>query len=180
MSWLLRWQAEYRQRLRHYRPFWIAKPKWTAGERARLARLLEDLASNAQSTPDTPRADSSLKEKELAEGATNLWRARRRLARLNGEGSRDAKWVARYLDAAQEALDTAGLLIQDHDGIEHHPGLSLEVVAFQEDPALQRDVVLETVRPSIYLAGRRIQMGQVIVGCPVKKNNATTTEESRA
>jgi len=40
------------------------------------------------------------------------------------------------------------------------------VLAYQDDQSLRVEIVQETVRPSVYLAGRRIQMGQVIVGSP--------------
>jgi hypothetical protein len=140
---------------RYHREFRIAAPRWP--DPFSLSALLE------QATPDTkPEMD----DKDLAEAATNLWRAQRRLARLAEEDSREAKRVARYLQATQRALDEAGLMIQDHDGTDFHPGLSLEVLLTQPDPALRQETVQETVRPTVYLAGRRIQMGQVIVGRP--------------
>lgn len=147
-----------RQR-RYHRQFRIAAPTWP--DPVSLTGLVEQLT--IQSTVEERPA---LPEKDLAEAATNLWRAQRRLARLAEEDSREAKRVGRYLQATQRALDEAGLLIQDHDGAEFHPGLSLEVLMMQPDPALANEIVRETVRPSVYLAGRRIQMGQVIVGCP--------------
>jgi hypothetical protein len=181
MTGLSQWRVRRRQ-LRHHRPFRIAAPEWTAAERARLAALLDDLAAAAvpPPVPSTSDSESPLKEKELAEAATNLWRARRRLARMADENSREAKRVGRYLLATQDALDAAGVLIQDHDGAAFHPGLSLEVLTFQDDPDLSAETVQETVRPSVYLADRRIQVGQVIVGCPVDQANTTTAEESRA
>ncbi|WP_053732669.1 hypothetical protein [Nocardia sp. NRRL S-836] len=140
---------------RYHRQFRIAAPRWP--DPFSLSALVE------QSTTDT---GPPLDDKDLAEAATNLWRARRRLGRLAEEDGREAKRVGRYLQATQRALDEAGLTIQDHDGTDFHPGLSLEVLLTQPDPELSREVVRETVRPTVYLAGKRIQMGQVIVGCP--------------
>jgi hypothetical protein len=179
MTGLSQWRVDRRQR-RHHQQFRIAAPEWTAGERARLAGLLNDVqeAAAVSTTKDTAPV---LKEKDLAEAATNLWRARRRLTRLSEENSREAKRVGRYLLASQDALDAAGVLIQDHDGTDFHPGLSLEVLQYQDDPVVRRQTVQETVRPSVYLGDRRIQMGQVIVGCPVGQDTIiTTAEESRA
>jgi hypothetical protein len=119
--------------------------------------------------PDTvpgPEADTGqtlLDEKRLAEAATQLWRAQRRLAR--GDGPRDRQ-TARYLVTCREALTDAGLTMQDHDGDPYHPGRSLEVLAFSDDPGLAAEIVVETVRPTVYLLDRRIQMGQVIVAGP--------------
>lgn len=155
MSSWTRWRGQ-----RRYHPeFRIAAPLWP--DPISLTGLVEQLAG--QSTKD---AGPALAETDLADAATNLWRAQRRLARLAEEDSREAKRVGRYLQATQRALDEAGLLIQDHDGTNFHPGLSLEVLTMQPDPALQHEIVRETVRPSVYLAGKRIQMGQVIVGYP--------------
>ncbi|MCE6996030.1 hypothetical protein LZG04_14630 [Saccharothrix sp. S26] len=178
-----RWRADARQR-RHHRPFRIAAPAWDAAERDRLRAILEaaarvraedDAASTGRTGDDAASAGggepvgehpSPLAERELSAAATNLWRARRKIAKSPVADSREGKQVARYLRATQEALDQAGVVIQDHDGTEFHPDLSIEVLAFAEDPALTRDVVVETVRPSVYLGDRRIQMGQVVVGCP--------------
>jgi hypothetical protein len=113
----------------------------------------------------------------LADAATNLWRARKRLVR---EESRGARQVGRYLLASQEALDAAGVVVQDHDGDDYHPGLSLEVLVFQDEPELKTEKVLETVRPSVYLGDQRIQMGQVIVGCPLGPGNTSSGEDNRA
>ncbi|HEX7301768.1 hypothetical protein [Lentzea sp.] len=137
---------------RYHREFRIAAPRWP--EPVSLAGMVERAGGPV------------LDEGDLADAATNLWRARRRLSRLVEEDSREARRVGRYLQAAQRALDEAGLLVQDHDGTTFHPGLSIEVLTMQPDPALRHEVVRETVRPSVYLAGKRIQMGQVIVGYP--------------
>jgi hypothetical protein len=157
-----RWTT-WRGQRRYHREFRISAPQWP--DPVSLTGLIEQQLSSL-SAKDTTDAKPALDEKELADAATNLWRAQRRLTRLAEEDSREAKRVGRYLQATQRALDEAGLMIQDHDGTEFYPGLSLEVMALQQDPALRHDTVLETVRPSVYLAGRRIQMGQVIVGRP--------------
>ncbi len=165
-----RWRAEFRQR-RHHRPFRIAEPEWDGGHRDRMRLLIAELAGTASVAEAT-----ALNESALASAATNLWRARKRVAR---ENSRDARQVGRYLLASQEALDSAGVVVQDHDGDDYDPGLSLEVLVFQEEPEHKSEKVLETVRPSIYLGDRRIQMGQVIVGRPLGPGTHSE-EEHRA
>lgn len=152
----------WRGQRRYHREFRIAAPTWP--DPFSLTSTLAEL-----STTD----DQNLPEKDLVDAATNLWRAQRRLTRLAEEDSREAKRVGRYLQATQRALDEAGLQIQDHDGAEFHPGLSLEVLMLQPEPDLRRELVRETVRPSVYLRGKRVQMGQVIVGCPDDKGETT-------
>ena len=89
--------------------------------------------------------------------ATDLWRARRK-----ADGA-----AVRHLDALRDRLAAAGLVFQDHDGLVVHAGTVLDVVAWEERPGLEHDVVVETVEPSVYCAGRPVQVGQVVVARPV-------------
>jgi hypothetical protein len=159
-------RAERRQR-RHHPEFRIAAPVWPAEASTRLRALLADV---------TEKPATSLQDKELAEAATNLWRARKRLAKAP-DGGKETRHAGRLLRASHDALGRAGLVIQDHDGAAYHPGQVVEVLAFQEDPAFDRDVVIETKRPSLYLSGRQIQIGQVIVGCPAESGARSTEED---
>jgi hypothetical protein len=147
-------RAQLRQR-RHHREFRITAPP--ADE-----VLWEQLAAVPAEVVEEP-AVPQLDEKLLADAATNLWRAQRRLAR--GDGPRDRQ-TGRYLLVCREALTDAGLVVQDHDGDPYHPGRSLEMLAFRPEPGRTGEVVVETVRPTVYLRDRRIQTGQVIVAGP--------------
>jgi hypothetical protein len=151
VSWFAELRAELRQR-RHRPEFRIPADSQL---RARLARLLAEV-------PDGPPMDERL----LADAATNLWRAQRRLARDDGRPTARDRQTSRYLTTCRDALTEAGVIIQDHEGDSFNSGRSIEVLVFQEDPELAGEVVIETVRPTIYLHDRRIQMGQVIVGGP--------------
>jgi hypothetical protein len=136
--------------------------------RYRKAFRIDDRALDLREVEPSPPSPSPpekplLDDRSLAEAATNLWRAQRRLAR--GDGPRDRQ-AGRYLLTCREVLTDAGLVVQDHDGDPYHPGRSLEVLAFQDEPGLTAEVVVETVRPTIYLLDRRIQTGQVIVAGP--------------
>ncbi|MEW2507472.1 MULTISPECIES: hypothetical protein [unclassified Amycolatopsis] len=173
--------TEDRRQRRHHREFRIEEPLWGAEERARLRELAAQVSAllavaegPTKSSPGEP-AGPRLSESDLAVAATALWRARKK---LTGAQDRVAKQAGRYLSASQDALDAAGVLIQDHDGDPFDSGLALEPLVFQDEPGLTSERVVETVRPSVYLAGRRIQMGQVIVGCPVAPG--TTAEEADA
>ncbi|WP_406638351.1 hypothetical protein [Amycolatopsis sp. WGS_07] len=152
-----------RQRRQH-KEFRIAEPGLREEERARLRELLEQLSAVLNTKDSGP----PLSESDLAEAATALWRARRKLA---GVEDRVARQAGRFLSASQDALDAAGVLVQDHDRIPFGSGMALEVLLFQDEPDLDVERVVETVRPSIYLTGRRIQMGQVIVGRPAAREN---------
>ncbi|WBB64072.1 hypothetical protein O7599_16820 [Streptomyces sp. WMMC500] len=117
----------------------------------------------------------------LVGAATGIWRALRKLDQGVGSLSpADLRQVRLQVRASRQALADDGLEIQEHDGEPFDSGLSLEALVFQDDPELTREVVLETVRPSVYFRGRRIQMGQVIVGRPPQTPGAETTKETPA
>ncbi|MFD3485481.1 hypothetical protein [Streptomyces sp. NPDC058665] len=187
---LSRLRADLAQR-RHHRAFRIAPLPWDEPSREELERLLASVAASAaavDTAADTgadsggvseggagsvtagesagPAEEQSLDAKALADAATNLWRAQRRLNRQGEAATSRSRQTSRYLRSCREALDEAGLLVQEHEGDAFHAGLSLEALTFEEDPSLTAETVLETIRPTIYLNGRRIQMGQVIVGSP--------------
>ncbi|MET4927545.1 hypothetical protein P3L51_35185, partial [Streptomyces sp. PSRA5] len=183
---LSRLRAELRQR-RHHPAFRIGPLPGDEASREELERLLAAVVAVAASSGSAsaavpsmetgvivdsqpPSGEGPLKdpldERALAEAATNLWRAQRRLSRQGEEASTRSRQTGRYLRSCREALDDAGLLVQEHEGDVFHAGRSLEALAFEDDPSLAADTVRETIRPTIYLHGRRIQMGQVIVGCP--------------
>jgi hypothetical protein len=104
----------------------------------------------------------------MADLATNLWRVAKKLTgEQNGDAARGRRMASRHAQAAKESLAEAGIQVQDHDGTPFHPGLSLDVIAYEERPGTASETVVETVRPSVYRAGRCIQTGQVVVAQPV-------------
>ena len=74
----------------------------------------------------------------------------------------------RYLESIWDILTNAEVEIQDHDNLRYDAGLLLKVVAFEENPDLPHDIVIETIKPSIYYRKEHIQIGDVIVGTPDK------------
>jgi hypothetical protein len=74
--------------------------------------------------------------------------------------------AARHLDAVWDALKQVGVEVQEHEGRPFDRGLSLKVLSVESKPELSRELVIETVRPSIYLKNEAIQTGEVIVGTP--------------
>jgi hypothetical protein len=99
--------------------------------------------------------------------ATGLWRMRNRMVEPGTDRPLpELRPLYRHLEATWDALTGAGIEIQSHDGDVADPGLSLSVVAYQPTPGLDRDRIVETIRPTVYFGGRIIQQGEVIVGTP--------------
>lgn len=187
-----RWRDGYRQ-LRQHRAFRIAEPEWDDASQRRLRDLTDRLLAalpttvpdgDAQTGSGTPSAEASnaapgMSDSALAQAATNLWRARKKLTADGDDVSRVQRQVARYLRTSQQALDSAGVVVTDHDGERWDPRLALELIAWEDDPSRDRPTVIETVRPTIHLAERRIQMGQVIVAGPPEADE-NPVEDNRA
>ena len=101
-------------------------------------------------------------ERLLLDVAVRVWLARQHAARA----ATPSRPLTRELDQALDALAGAGVVVQGHDGSGFDPGLSLVVVAYQPLPGITREQVVETVRPSVYLRGRQVRRGEVVVGVP--------------
>jgi hypothetical protein len=74
--------------------------------------------------------------------------------------------IARHVERLSECLTEIGIEVQNHTNETFDSGQSLEVIAFQPTTGIAREIVLETIRPTVYLKGHRIQVGQVIVATP--------------
>jgi hypothetical protein len=104
----------------------------------------------------------------LTEVGTHAWKARQRLARaLSSESPGDMNRIQRHVEGILESLTTLGLEIKDHTGETFDYGQSLRVVATQPRENITQEVVAETIRPTIYLQGHRIQQGEVVIDTPI-------------
>ena|ERR1017187_3271850 len=85
---------------------------------------------------------------------------------ISSERKEEFRGIARHIDHLSECLEEIGIRIQSHTNEVFDSGQSLEVIAFQPTPGITREIVVETVRPTVYIKDNRIQMGQVIVATP--------------
>lgn len=100
-------------------------------------------------------------EHVVVEVATGLWRLQRRL----DPGTPEARQVRRIFDA----LGDADIRVDDHHGVAFDPGLAIDVVAYQPTAGIEREVVIETERPSVFRGAATLQRGRVIVGVPSRE-----------
>lgn len=171
------------------REFRIAPERLTAGQRERIAghlalldAALRDLDSAGTAARHAAAASAKHPADEfdtarLAEAATGVWKAQRKLEQQDDGHRKTSAQISRSVRSARQALQEGmELKIQDHDGDDYDPSLSLKVLSFEEDPALAREVVLETFQPSVYFRGRLIHMGEVVVGRPPRPSPAHATD----
>lgn len=128
---------------------------------------LETLPMPVATGPDPVETVAELDDAVIADVATGVWRVLKRFA-ADSEAAKTQRLATRNLTAVAERLADAQVRIQDHDGAVFDPGLSLRVMAYEARAGIDRELVVETVRPSVYRSGRCIQTGQVIVGMPEK------------
>lgn len=123
------------------------------------ARVAPRDATQVVDLPDMVRA--------VATVATTLWKVRSRVERERGEQSFEVpKWLQRQLEASSDELEALGVELKDHTGEKYVAGLALGVMAFQPRAGITFDVIVETIKPSVYLKGALIQPGEVIVATP--------------
>lgn len=127
-----------------------------------------DPAPDALPDPQPGARPDDLSDDVVAGLVTELWRARNKVDGPAAEQDppRAVRWANRYLAAADDRLVRAGIEVEGHDGLRFDVGMDLRVLAYQDDPDVTEETVVETVRPSVRRAGRLIQEGEVIVAVP--------------
>ena len=106
----------------------------------------------------------------LVEVATNAWKARARLAGSGqGEQPPEFRRLERNIDAIIDSLAKFEILAQDHTGEAFDFGLPIKVVASQPQPGINRDVVTETIRPTVTFRGKILQRGEVVIATPLSE-----------
>ena len=113
--------------------------------------------------------------KGMADIATNAWKARTKmLDAASGEVRDDMKRVFRHVEGIIESLKELGLETKDHTGEAFDYGLPLKVVTTQPKEGISREVVTETIRPTIYWQNKIIQMGEVVIATPLSPSSNPT------
>jgi hypothetical protein len=144
----------------------IAAAPWPPGWEGALTEALA--ARSAPASAPAPVTEAPDAEPAwLSDLGTGLWRLKQRMLEPGTDRPlEEMRRAYRHLESVMDVAREAGLEIQDHTGTPYHSGMSLRVLAFQPTPGVQRDKVGETIKPTIYLNGTMIQMGEVIVSTP--------------
>ncbi len=145
-----------------------SKPKTSSPSQSHAK--VKSTINNPPGSPISPPDECAVSSEEkrlLADLGTTLWRMQKATMEPDKDRPRRGmKTVVRHLNSAWDALRQRGLKVQNHTGCKFDTGQSLAVLAFQPTAGLTFEVVLETVKPTLYLKGDVIQMGEVIVGIP--------------
>lgn len=108
----------------------------------------------------------------LVDLSTGIWRLRQKMLEPGTQRPLE-KFCREYrhLQSVWDVLTQAGLEILDHTGKPFDSGQAIKVIAFQPTPGVARERVQETIKPTIIFKGKHIQMGEVIVAAPEKRES---------
>ncbi len=148
------------------REFRIAAPIFPKPCRDVLSLLLrqEDDVPTADTRPNAQSLDGF-----LADLGTSLWRLRQKMLRPGSEQPSDEmRRPFRHAQAMWDALNQAGVDIHDHTGevVPEGGDYGLKILASQPTAGVGREMVLETIKPTIRWHRRTIQMGEVVLVRP--------------
>src|ERR1019366_347264 len=106
--------------------------------------------------------------KGMADIATHVWRAKAKmLDATSGEVKEDMKRVYRHVEGVIDALKQMDIEIKDHTGDAFDYGMPLTVVTSQPTEGITREIIVETLRPTIYWQNNIVQRGEIVLGTPV-------------
>jgi len=155
---------ELRASLRQYlfpREFRIGAPVWQEDIRVQMQKIVELLRTPPPDVPDKPNV------RLLAGLATGLWRLRQKMIDPgSGQPVDPMRKAYRHFESVWDTLAGEGVKVYDNTGEPFNQGKALRVRAFQPMPGLGREMIAETIKPTIYFKNELIQQGEVIVGTP--------------
>jgi len=168
--------------------FRIPAPEFPSELVGALRRLTETASPELDALPrpeinTTAELSADLRKEQfrfLADIGTGLWRLRQKMVQPGTDRPvEEMRKAYRHFESVWDALSKAGLEVRDHVDTPYDAGLALNVIAFQPTPGLERERVIETIKPTIYFKDLWLQMGEVIVGTP-ELASATDREPSTA
>jgi hypothetical protein len=167
--------ASFRQLL-YDRHFQIQKNQLDPKVREALEWLIsQGLRTEPKRAQEAVNVESKQMLSLIAELATSLWRARRKLAHGSGDGN---KAVSRHIEAAFDTLAAAKIEVKDHTGEKYVTGMALKVIAIQPNPAIRTNIITETIKPTIRYKDLLIQRGEVAVETPAADSSVQKSDDS--
>ena len=132
-----------------------------------LSNLVTSLDELLKSNSKQEKIDDKEADKLIAEIGTGLWRLRNKMVDKNSKQPyAEMSKAYRHLDTIWTVLEQSDIKIIDHTGELFDDGKSYKALAFEPAAGIDRETIIETIKPSIFKNKFRIQMGEVIVGSP--------------
>ncbi len=127
-----------------------------------ILRLIANLPEKDVS--DTTRTESL---QFIIDFSLSLWRLQQKLMLPNTEQPLpEMRRAYNTLTSIWNSLIQAGISVREHNESLYHQGLSLSVAGYREVAGITQPIIVETIKPTVYLQDNPIYFGEVIVGIP--------------
>lgn len=108
----------------------------------------------------------------------HAWRMQRRMTdRATKEVKEEHKAMHRSVAGIQETLTAMGFTVRDREGDFYDYGLPEKVVAAEKRAGISREMVVETIRPSVFFGDQLLKPGEIVIAVP---EDATATPPTEA
>jgi hypothetical protein len=109
----------------------------------------------------------------LGEVCVGLWRTRSKLIDSNsGEPLEEIKRALRPLESTLDTLRQGGFEIKDRTNQPYVIGMLEKVVIWEPQAGLTREMIIETIRPTIIYQEMVLKQGEIVVGVPPMTDSA--------
>lgn len=103
----------------------------------------------------------------LCDIAIHAWRLQRRMKdRVTKQVLEEQRAGHRNVEGILEALERVGVKLRDREGEAYDYGLPERVVGAEKRGGLEREMVAETIRPSLFFGDQIIRPGEIIIAVP--------------
>jgi hypothetical protein len=115
-------------------------------------------------------------QKEIIGLITNLWRTKTRIIDSKSREPRedlkkeDVRKIARYLESMFEGIKNMGFEVKDRTDEPFSYGMTENVIASQVQEGITQEIIIETLKPTIYWKNQIAQQGEVVIATPITEN----------
>ena len=152
----------------------LQRPEWPdARELGKdIAEHMQNATLPATREESTTTASIENLTKAMLAIATNAWRIRAKLSDSATReprkeiGKDELRKIHRYVEAMFESFAGIGMEVKDRTGDIFDYGLPEKVIDAQPRVGVSKEMVIETIRPTIYLRHHIAQQGEIIIATP--------------
>ena len=155
--------------------FRLPEPEFTREQLDLLEELIQLIAPNISRAASATKDGSMQIASFLVDLGTGIWRIRRKIESLS-RMPREIRDALYSLESMWNSMSEGGVEIVDHIGT-IPSAREAKIVETLEVQGLAREQVVDAVKPTIFLRGEVVQLGEVIMGKPV--SSANTPEISK-
>lgn len=110
-------------------------------------------------------------EQKFAQNCSDMlihaWRADRRMRdRGSTEIKDEHRMIHRSIAGILDSLEALGFHLKDREGEPYDYGLPEKVVAAEKRSGLSRELVAETIRPSLFYHDQLLREGEIVIAVP--------------